>query len=330
MSIRFPLLAIAVFAWTLSVPIEHASLAQTQVTINASKDNTLYEDAAGALSNGAGEFFFVGRTNQGSGSIRRGLIAFNIAGNIPPGATITSVTLRLNMSKTNSGATTVNLHRATADWGEGTSNAGANEGSGAPATTGDATWLHRFFNSTLWTTPGGTFVSTPSASQSVDNIGTYTWGSTAAMVSDAQQWLTTPSSNFGWLILGNESAAATSKRFNTRENNSPTSRPVLTVTYTTTGVGEEQGSPKTFVLHQNYPNPFNPSTNIGFRIVNFGFVSLKVFDVLGQEVATLVNEKKSPGTYEIEWNAGGFPGGMYFCRLQVSGEMATRKLVLLP
>lgn len=206
---------------------------QTQVTINPIKDNTLYESGTGALSNGAGSYFFVGRTNQTAGeSIRRGLLAFDIAGNVPPGATITSVTLTLNMSKTTAGAHTVSLHRVLADWGEGTSNAGGEEGSGASSTTGDATWIHRFFDTTNWVNAGGDFSSTPSASQSVGGVGSYTWGSTSGMVADVQQWLNSPSMNFGWLLLGNESTARTAKRFDTKEHPTSANRPRLTITYT--------------------------------------------------------------------------------------------------
>jgi photosystem II stability/assembly factor-like uncharacterized protein len=91
--------------------------------------------------------------------------------------------------------------------------------------------------------------------------------------------------------------------------------------------------PRRFELHQNYPNPFNPVTNFGFGIVDFGFVSLKVYDLLGREVATLVNENRSPGTYEVQWNAEGLSSGVYFYRLSVVGHagpfVATRKLILL-
>jgi hypothetical protein len=73
-----------------------------------------------------------------------------------------------------------------------------------------------------------------------------------------------------------------------------------------------------FTLRQNYPNPFKPSTKIRFEIRDLGFVTLKVFDVLGREVATLINEVKQPGSYDVEWNAGGMPSGVYFYRLVAS------------
>jgi len=92
------------------------------------------------------------------GELRRGVLAFDITGNVPAGSTITSVTLTLNMSKTPSNtARTVELHRLLADWEEGTSQASGEEGTGAPATPNDATWRHRFFDTIFWTTQGGDF-----------------------------------------------------------------------------------------------------------------------------------------------------------------------------
>ena len=199
------------------------------IDINPIKDNTLYEyvPADGDRSNALGDYFFAGETLMGE--IRRGVLAFDIAGNIPAGSTITGVSLSMNMSRTLSDtARTVELHVLLADWGEGTSQAPGEEGDGAPATTNDATWRHRFFDTIFWTTQGGDFSGTVSASQSVGAIGEYVWSS-AAMVADVQSWLDNPASNFGWLVLGDESDVATAKRFDTRESASP---PVLTIQYT--------------------------------------------------------------------------------------------------
>ena len=129
------------------------------------------------------------------------------------------------MSMTPTGAVTFELHKLLADWGEGTSHAPMGEGDGAPATPNDATWRHRFFDSLFWATQGGDFSATVSASQSVDVIGQYTWNS-AQMVADVQSWSDNPASNFGWLVLGDETTIATAKRFDTRENTSP---PMLTI-----------------------------------------------------------------------------------------------------
>jgi hypothetical protein len=92
---------------------------------------------------------------------------------------------------------------------------------------------------------------------------------------------------------------------------------------------EPQAGPLQFALLQNYPNPFNPSTVIGFQVQATSLVSLKIYTVLGQEVATLVNEIKQPGRYRIAWNAGEFPSGVYFYRLQAGKFFETRKLMLL-
>src|SRR3954447_12316738 len=202
----------------------------TTVDLNPSKDNTLYEydPNLGDLSNALGDHFFAGKTGQGTGSLRRGLLAFNVAGSIPSGSTITSASLTLNMSKTISGTVTVELHKLLADWGEGTSQASGEEGLGAPATPNDATWRHRFYDNIFWTTQGGDFSATVSASQSVNGLGPYVWSS-AQMVQNVQSWLDNPASNFGWLVLGDESTSISSKRFDTRESASP---PVLTIQYT--------------------------------------------------------------------------------------------------
>jgi hypothetical protein len=324
--LRFPFL---VGCLSCIFPLSFAS-AQTQVTLSPSKDNTLYESVAGELSNGAGQHFFVGRTNQPANSIRRALIAFDIAGHIPANSTILSATLTLNMSQTTSTSHTVSLHRVTADWGEGTSMAAGNEGSGAPSTTGDATWLHRFFDTILWSSLGGDFVATPSAETSVGALGTYTWGSTQAMVNDVQQWLNTPGSNFGWLLKGNEATQPTSKRFDSRENTNPALRPVLTVTYQPTlDVGEHDGLPKRFALYQNFPNPFNPSTHIAFDVAEHSPVSLIVTDVLGRKVAVIVNEELAAGRYVRRWDADGMGTGVYFYHLQAGSFSHTRKLLLV-
>lgn len=88
-------------------------------------------------------------------------------------------------------------------------------------------------------------------------------------------------------------------------------------------------APGEFVLYQNYPNPFNPVTNFGVRISNSGFVSLKVYDILGNEIAVIVNEVKEAGEYEFEWNALGLNSGVYFYQLQTNSFSDTKKLLLL-
>lgn len=100
-------------------------------------------------------------------------------------------------------------------------------------------------------------------------------------------------------------------------------------TYNYSDVIEVSITPTLFTLEQNYPNPFNPSTNIGFRIADREFVSLNVYDVIGNEIATLVNEELPAGEYEVEFNASGLPSGLYFYKLKAGNFVETRKMVYL-
>ncbi len=205
------------------------------VNISSSKDNTLFEDPAGALSNGAGPYYYAGKTGiSGGNRIRRGLMAFNIAGSIPAGSTINSAALTcIKNTPAFQGNQTISLHKVLADWGEGTSNAGDPGGFGASSTANDATWIHRFFNTILWTTAGGDFAATATASIVVTNTdGPYTWASNPQMVADVQDWLDNPANDFGWIIRGNEVTNSTAVRFCTKENSIPANHPSLTVDFT--------------------------------------------------------------------------------------------------
>lgn len=89
------------------------------------------------------------------------------------------------------------------------------------------------------------------------------------------------------------------------------------------------GLPTSFRLEQNYPNPFNPSTTIRFQTTEYGFATLKVYDVLGSEVATLVNEPLNAGEYETAFNASNYSSGIYFYRLQAGSSIQVKKMVLM-
>ena len=203
-----------------------AEAAAAVVSIPANKDNTMYSEN-GALSNGAGDNFFAGTTN--TSAARRALISFPLT-SLPSCVVIQGVTLTLNMSRTISGGETVTLHRILADWGEGTSNATLQEGKGAAATPGDATWTFSFFNTIAWAAAGGSFSPTVSASQSVSGVGFYSWSS-AQMIADVQGWANGSLPNHGWILVGNEGAAATAKRFDSRTNPTVGNRPVLQITF---------------------------------------------------------------------------------------------------
>ena len=87
-------------------------------------------------------------------------------------------------------------------------------------------------------------------------------------------------------------------------------------------------SPSTFSLEQNYPNPFNPSTKIKYSVTQSSNVVLKIYDVLGNEVATLVNEEKPAGSYEVEFNPSSLTSGVYFYKLQAGSFVDTKKMIL--
>lgn len=95
------------------------------------------------------------------------------------------------------------------------------------------------------------------------------------------------------------------------------------------GMTTPSGAPLTYSLAQNYPNPFNPRTHVQFTVAGIQFVVLKVYDVLGREVATLVNETKQPGEYSVDWDAGNQPSGVYYYRMTAGSFVETRKLVLI-
>ncbi|MBI5765094.1 MAG: DNRLRE domain-containing protein [Planctomycetes bacterium] len=208
-----------------------ATVRADQLNLQPSKDNTLYESATGALSNGAGENLFSGKTGQPTGSLRRALLQFDVS-SIPAGSYVQGVTLTMHCSLSSGGTQVMSLHRVTADWGESTSIAAPPGGLGAPAAPGDATWLHTFSPSDFWATPGGDFAAASSASAIVAAADAYyVWGPTASLVADVQSWVDGAAMNHGWIMLGNESLSNSAKRFESRESIDSSQRPSLTVTY---------------------------------------------------------------------------------------------------
>jgi hypothetical protein len=215
--------------------------ADTTVTLNPDKDNTLcqYGDGSNALGD-----LFIGRTGQTeSVSRRRAVIHFNVAGTVPPGATITSAKLRLYLNTAaDSNSHTLTLYKSTASWGEGTSL--FNGGQCAAKTTNDASWTYRIYSGSTWTSAGGDYSGTASQTCSVGStFQYYEWLSNSTMIADVQGWLNTPSSNYGWELIGNESQASTARRFTSREGTS-TQVPQLVITYTTGSLRAEPAPPQ--------------------------------------------------------------------------------------
>jgi hypothetical protein len=239
----------------LALALAPAARAETVVLV-ATKDNTIYSESGGT-SNGAGSHCFAGK--QATGWARRALVRFDVAGGVPAGATITSAKLTLRLSKSAGGDDNVTLHRMLQSWGEAGSNASGEEGAGAPAQPGDATWTYREHATLAWSSAGGEFTAAPSATKLVSwSYGDYVWGSTPALVADVQAWLDQPSQNHGWLVRGNEASAYTAKRFDTREHPTASYRPRLTIEYT---LGGPCGAPSTYCVAA--PNSVGPGALIG-------------------------------------------------------------------
>ncbi|MCW5520262.1 HYR domain-containing protein [Aureitalea sp. L0-47] len=225
-----PGLCSGVVNYTISATDNCGSIATAN--LSPSKDNSLFAETPGN-SNGAGQLMYVGQ--NGVDESHRGVLAFDVAATIPAGATITGVSLTMTADhpSANNGAQDFNLYRVLEDWGEGASDNGTAPGSGGggfgvPGIAPDATWDDAMLGTPWAGGPGGTFNPASSAIQTVDANGPYMWSS-ATLVSDVQDMLDNPGTNFGWIIIGNETTGGgTTKRFGTRESSIP---PVLNITY---------------------------------------------------------------------------------------------------
>lgn len=209
-------------AWAPAAPADLAS-------VPASADATLIEDAEGGLANGAGPVFFVGRNNAEVDSIRRALLAFDVAAVVPAGSRVRRVELQLELTPSNPDAFEVALHRVFAPWSEGPS--AASGGGGASSQPGDVTWLHTDYDEEFWDVPGGDFEAAPSAWATVAQPGLVVWESTPELVQDVQAWLDAPDGNHGWILIGGEHEPQTAKSFASHESGAPEARPRLLVEY---------------------------------------------------------------------------------------------------
>jgi hypothetical protein len=212
------------------------------VTVVPTMSNTIYADNTSNSNALGGTTPTVGlRMDTGAvanGAVRRALLEFNVAGAVPSGAMITSASLQLTVSISGPGAANVQLHTLQSGWGQGSS--GSNLGQGAPATPGDATWKYNFFNTSTWVNPGGDFSSTVSGSVAVGTTvnASYTVSS-PQMAADVQNWLNSPSTNFGWILLNNESTPGSVRGFYTEDwTGNASFLPELTIDYTPAAVPE--------------------------------------------------------------------------------------------
>lgn len=224
---------IALICATILFSLCTNALGQETITLNATKDNSMFEEGS-ELSNGAGRFLFAGTTaDRNNGARRRALLAFEDLTGLGQNPSVTNAELTLFMSKTISGSLNVSLHRALADWGEAGSDARGPEGTGIEGENGDVTWTQAMIGGDLWSSPGGDYVAEASSTASVDVEGQfYTFPSTPELIADIELWAANPDQNYGWVLLGDESAGTgTAKRFNSREHDNTSRRPMLAMTY---------------------------------------------------------------------------------------------------
>lgn len=229
-------LAILILTSSLVSPAARAAT----LTIVADRDTTLFEHADGLLANGSGPDLFVGRNNQPIGSVRRVLVHFDLS-DLPKHAVIESAKLVFQVGPGNPGPRDIVVHRVTADWGEGASF--GTGGGGEPSAPGDATWRHRFFDPALpappagaksdtnfWRQPGGDFEPVSSAVTKVGGPGSVVFEG-PDLTTDVQSFVDRPKQNFGWILIGDESAPQTAKRLQSRQGLMLALVPRLEVTY---------------------------------------------------------------------------------------------------
>jgi len=195
-------------------------------------DTTLYEDASGRLGNGSGQYLFIGRTWDENGVdklLRRAVLKFDLD-SLPRGSTINSASFSITIDQVPPTATSaiVSLHSLSRNWGEGASNAPGAEGRGTTAQVNDATWLHTFYATGLWNTPGGDFAVEVLASETISSSPQGVTFTSLQLMADVQRWVDDPASNHGWVLLGDEVFIQNARRILSREYSGP-GGPLLTL-----------------------------------------------------------------------------------------------------
>jgi len=286
-----------------------ASARANQVQIGAAQDATLLGGSDATTNQSlADPGIFVG--TDGEGNPKRGLIEFNIAGSIPAGATITGVTLQMTVGQVagsgggGSGGTTapetISLYNESQAWGQPTNIAGATTfggtGHGAAPDPGDATWNYAFYSTTPWTTAGGDWTSSlPDLADTAvtGTLSSFSWSS-AAMVTDVQNWLNNPSANFGWIIKNaDETDIRTFRAFWSAQgaaaNDDPALAPQLTVTYTANPPATAYWSGAAGLVWATQPNTNWSATDGGADLhqIPGGGVTNVLFGATGNSAGTL-------------------------------------------
>lgn len=240
----------ALLVVSLMVTMSAAAWADS-VSIGPAKDTSMFSNNATRTAGGY-DVFYVGKNS--SGDARRAPVQFDVAGNVPAGATITGAALTLYLNDWAGQGSfgddrTIGVHRATSAWGDGSTGSGGSTGGGGQGTNsaadGDVSWTYRAWSTTdpvpphlAWTSPGGDYEATASASLTISDSPTpvaldspHTW-SGAGLVADVQAWLDGTLPNDGWLLRELEADANLLLRFYASEYATAGLRPVLAIDYT--------------------------------------------------------------------------------------------------
>ena len=303
------------YTFIAGVLISSLSIGQITTDITPSQDNTIYSNNA-SNANGLGDIY---SGQNCSNHTRRALIKFDLS-IIPSDATITGVSLKVNVNNTSSAAgsgnTTYNIHPLTKHWGEGGSSGG---GQGALALAPDATWTEAVSGGIVpdpWNTNGGDYL--PSSLSTVDftiSNTDYTFPTTTLFTTKAQSWLNTPSTNFGLILIGDETQACTLRRLGSKEKGTA---PILAVTW-------EQATNTATIKQSNvtiYPNPTNGNVTVDLGKSNTE-ATVKVFSIDGRLVETenLFNSTQ----HIIHLNR---PSGIYFVQVTTkTGQTKTFRVL---
>ena len=306
-------------------------LARAQVvTLNPDQDNTLFESPTGSLSNGAGEGVFAGA--NGAGLLRRALVRFPVAANVPVGTQVVSAVLRLHASQGQFQAQPFTVHRVLQAWGEGASNATLmGGGGGATAAAGDATWIHTFFSTSAWTMPGGDFDATVLAGAPSGALGWAEFGPTAELTQAVRDWTTGFKINDGFMIRGLEAGVATAVRFDSGEHFDADVHPELVLTLAPlVDAGAVPLGP--MALRSAGASPFRDEARLELMLSRATDVSVEVFDVRGSRMRTLHAGLLGAGAHGLTWDGRDAAGracepGVYLARAASPDGGVTARLV---
>ncbi len=290
--------------------ISGITYSQVTTVLSPSKDNSIFSENTN--SNGQGSLFSGAISN---GNSRRALLAFDLS-SIPAGAVITDVSLELTITRSRSSNTPYTLHRLTTDWGEGASLATGQGGLGAPAQAPDATWQDAMLGTVTWSTAGGDFVSTSSSTTPISSNDVTALFTGTDLVDDVQDWVDGVNSNFGWILIGDESGSRNASRFDSREGTAP---PQLTITYNDTASVLQISFNEMVTVS---PNPARDFLQIDIT-QNTHPINFEIYDLLGHRV--FEEHRAANSSYHLNFD---LPSGVYIIKVASIQGRVSRKFMV--